>query len=271
MGRRFLLIVAHPDDAEIQFGGTALKLTDKGDQVKIISVCNGDCGHYNMDRKELARRRYLETQASAEISGVVEYEVFDISDCSVEVNLQNRERILRAIREFQPDVVITHRTCDYHADHRNTAQLVQDCAYLVMVPLYCSDVPVPPKNPVFATLWDRFVDPRPFRYDAVIPVDDVLERKYRLIDCHVSQVYEWLPYINGYTDFEIGKDYTFEERMAYLDRYWGARYVSAADQCRELLVKVFGEEGRSVRQIEALELSPYGRQITVEEFQSYFL
>lgn len=271
MGRRFLVIVAHPDDAEFEFGGTALKLVSKGDQVKFISVCNGDHGHHAMERKELAARRYLETQSSAKISGVVEYEVFDISDCNLEVTLENRERIMRAIRKFQPDVVISHRTCDYHADHRNVAQLVQDCAYLVMVPLYCPDVPVPPQNPVFAFCWDKFIDPRPFRFDVAVPIDDVLEKKYQLMNCHASQVYEWLPHINKFTDFEIGKEYTWEEKRAYLSRHWGARYELCAEQGREMLIKLFGEKGKKFTQAEGFEISPYGRQVSVEEFQSYFL
>ena len=71
------------------------------------------------------------------------------SDTLLENTLANRIAITKIIREFQPDVVITHRLCDYHPDHRTTAQLVMDTTFLVRVPLFCPGVPVPEKNPVY--------------------------------------------------------------------------------------------------------------------------
>ena len=82
--RRFLIIGAHPDDADILFGGTALKLAGAGHVVKFVSMCNGDCGHFDMDRIKLRDRRYLETQASAKIAGLQEYQVFSENhDCEL--------------------------------------------------------------------------------------------------------------------------------------------------------------------------------------------
>ncbi|HQL09052.1 MAG TPA: PIG-L family deacetylase, partial [Lentisphaeria bacterium] len=114
--RRFLFFGAHPDDADLLFGGTAIKLARAGHAVKFVSACNGDCGHQSMSSPDLAKRRYLEAQASAKIAGLVEYEVLPIPDCRLECNLANRETFIRIIRRFQPDVVISHRSCDYHAD-----------------------------------------------------------------------------------------------------------------------------------------------------------
>ncbi|MBR6371760.1 MAG: PIG-L family deacetylase, partial [Victivallales bacterium] len=74
--KRFLMIGAHPDDADIRFGGTALKLTRAGHVVKFVSMCNGNCGHFdkNMTYEELTQRRYQETQASKAVSGISEYQ-----------------------------------------------------------------------------------------------------------------------------------------------------------------------------------------------------
>ena len=79
--------------------------------------------------------------------------------------IRNREEITRIIRNFQPDVVITHRLCDYHPDHRTASQLVLDTSFLLRVPHFCPDTPVPANNPVFAFSYDGFTDPRPFRMD----------------------------------------------------------------------------------------------------------
>ena len=271
-GLRFLFIGAHPDDGEFEFGGTAVHLIQQGAEVKFISVCNGNGGHQSMTRKDLAARRYLEAQASAKIAGLAGYEIFDYSDCELEVTLEARGRIMRAIRQFAPDVVISHRLCDYHADHRAVAQLVLDCAYLVMVPLYCSDVPVPEKNIIFAHPWDRFKDPRPFRFDAVCAVDHVIDTKYRMLDCHVSQLYEWLPWIDKctYFDKDIAKK-PWEERRAFLEQFRGQKRQTIAIEGRERLIQVYGEEiGSKVVNAEAFELSPYGRQVSIEEFQELF-
>ena len=269
---RFLFIGAHPDDPEFEFGGTAVHLVQQGATVKFISVCNGNGGHYSMARKDLAARRYLETQASAKLAGIAEYEVFDYSDCELEVTLEARGRIMRAIRNFAPDVVISHRLCDYHVDHRAVAQLVLDCAYLVIVPLYCNDTPIPPKNVIFAHPWDRFKDPRPFRADAVCAIDHTMETKLKMLDCHVSQLYEWLPHCDKFADFDpeiVNKPWP--ERREFLKKFRGFRHTIIADDCREKLIQLYGKEaGEKVQYAEAFELSPYGRQVSLEEFQELF-
>lgn len=271
MAKRFLIIGAHPDDADIRFGGSAVLLTRAGHVVKFVSMANGNCGHYAMSGEELAQRRYLETQASKAVSGIEDYQVvMENGDCELTPDIENRKRVIRIIREFKPDVVLSHRLCDYHADHRATAQLVQDATYLVMVPKFCPETPIPEKSPIYGYVWDGFVDPRPFRTDAIIPIDSVLEEKCRMLDCHVSQVYEWLAWeLGGELDHE---HMSWEEKKAFLIKNWGERYRRIADENRELLVKLYGKAGECVEFAESFEFSPYGGRpgITAETFQEYF-
>ncbi|MCQ2379775.1 MAG: PIG-L family deacetylase [Victivallaceae bacterium] len=265
--RRFLMIGAHPDDADIRFGGTAVQLVRAGHIVKFVSCCNGSCGHFEMSGKELVERRFLETQRSREVSGISEYQVLkENNDCELTPSLENRAKVVRIIRAFKPDVVLTHRLCDYHADHRATAQLVLDSAYLTQVPMYCRDTPIPPKNPVFGHVYDDFTEPRPLRTDAIIPIDDALDDKCRMLDCHVSQVYEWLAW-------ELGEkidhaSWSWEQKREFLVRNWGKRFVNAANHGRNRLIQVYGERGKEVRYAEAFELSPLGRAVSADEFQA---
>ena len=133
--KRIIYIGAHPDDADIMFGGTATKLCKAGHIVKFLSVTNGDTGHHSLSRAETAKRRKEEARCSAKVCGLLEYEVMD-NNCGLEPSVANREKVLRVIRKFAPDLVVTHRLSDYHPDHRATAQLVLDTAYIVTVPHY---------------------------------------------------------------------------------------------------------------------------------------
>lgn len=69
------------------------------------------------------------------------YNCFDIEDCTVVADLETRRGMINHIRQTNPNLVITHRTNDYHADHRAVAQLVQDAAYLLIVSHECPDSP----------------------------------------------------------------------------------------------------------------------------------
>src|SRR5258705_7416735 len=76
---RIIVFGAHPDDAEFKTGGTAAKWAKLGHHVKLVSVTNGDIGHWNMAGGPLAQRRTAEVQACAKTLGVTS-QVLDIHD-----------------------------------------------------------------------------------------------------------------------------------------------------------------------------------------------
>lgn len=269
--KRILYIGAHPDDADFFIGGTAIQMARAGHAVKFVSLCNGDCGHYAQDRVSLAARRYREAQAAAKLAGICEYQVLDNHDCEIVCSLPMREAVLRIIRNFQPGLVVSHRNCDYHADHRATAQLVMDCAYLVTVPLYCADTPIPEKNPVFACSYDPFRNPSPFRADAAVETDSVMDLKFRLLDCHYSQYYEWLPWNEGLRNFDAA-GMEWAERKNFLEHFTGQSLRDATEAGREALSAVLGaDRAKHVQYAEAFEYSEYGAHVTREEFRELFI
>ena len=133
---RILCFGAHPDDADFRFAGFAMRYRALGHQVKFVSVTNGDHGHQSQGGVTLVLRLHSEAMAAAKIADV-EYEVLDISDTELEANLENRKTIIRIIRQYVPDLILSHRACDYHADHRAVGQLIQDASYLLTVPHVC--------------------------------------------------------------------------------------------------------------------------------------
>ena len=193
---KIIVFGAHPDDCDIKAGGIAIKYANLGHEVKFVSVTNGDAGHHEIGGVELARRRRAEAQAAGAVAGI-EYHVLDNHDGELEPTLENRKKIIRQIRNYTPDLILTHRPNDYHPDHRYTSILVQDSAYMVTVPNICTDTPALSYNPVIAYLSDNFQKPQPFSPDVVIAIDEVIEKKIDMLHCHTSQMYEWLPFKRG--------------------------------------------------------------------------
>jgi len=264
---RVIMIGAHPDDAEVKGGGTAALWAEQGAEVMLVSVTNGDAGHFREGGGALARRRAAESRRSAEILGV-SWRTLDFHDGELVPSLRAREAVMRAIRQWQADVVISHRTNDYHPDHRYTGQLVQDVAYMCAVPNLCPDTPRLEKNPVFMYFADRFQKPYPFIVDVAVDVDRVMEKKWGSIDAMESQMYEWLPWVAGYLD-EVPKDRT--ARFEWLKDWRSPRMLGWTDQGRDVLIRRYGRErGEKVKFAEIFELCEYGRRPSREELWELF-
>jgi LmbE family N-acetylglucosaminyl deacetylase len=252
---RILVIGAHPDDADIKTGGTAARWCALGHLVRLVSLTNGQAGHQTMHGPELARRRQAEAQASAAVIGAT-YEVFDHPDGRLDDRLEQRERVIRLIRGFRPDLVITHRSTDYHPDHRFAGLLVQDASYLVTVPAVCPETPHLPRSPVILYFSDAFKKPCRFEPHVVVDIEATFERLVGMLHCHQSQFYEWLPYNAGYLDQVPPGD---AERRRWLAERVGRRIRPLADRYRDLVVSTYGpERGGQVRYVEAFEVSEFG-------------
>ncbi len=264
---RIIVFGAHPDDCELSSGGTAARWSRLGHKVKFVSVTNGDIGHHEIAGAILARRRTAEVKKCAEILGI-ETEVLDLHDGELMPTLENRRTLTREIREWQADVVISPRPNDYHPDHRYTAILVQDAAFMVIVPSFCPDVPALRKNPFFFYCQDGFKKPNPFAPDVVVPIDEVLDKKVACIDALESQFYEWNPWLFGYLgEVPSGK----EARMEWTRKRTQERYASVADRFRGKLVELLGvEKGKAVKCAEAFEICEYGSQPSRRELLTLF-
>ncbi len=268
---RIIVFGAHPDDAELKAGGTAIQWARLGHKVKFVSVTNGDIGHWRMPRDELARRRLAEVKAAAKVLGI-ETDVLPIHDGELEPNLENRRTITRAIRNWQADLVLCHRPWDYHPDHRYVGVLVQDAAYMVTVPFFCPETPYLKQNPVFMYLADGFQKPYPFRADVAVALDDVIDKKLDALHELESQVYEGGA--NGSEELlaSVPPAKEVAARKAWLRQHrWGQMNAATANRFRDELAKWYGpEQGKAVKFAEAFELCEYGRQPAPGELAKLF-
>ena len=241
-----------------------------GHQVKLVSVTNGDIGHWAMAGGPLAKRRTAESKLVAERLGV-ESEVLDIHDGELMPTLENRKTITRLIREWRADIVIAHRPWDYHPDHRYVGVLVQDAAYMVSVPFFLPSVEPLKKNPVFLYSSDRFQKPYPFEADIAVDIGPVFKMKVRALDALVSQHYEGGALGSQEKMDSVPPASQPELRLKWLEERWENRQGNEANRYRNALIKWYGEErGRQIQFAETFEICEYGRQPSTGEIRQLF-
>lgn len=264
---RLLILGAHPDDAEFHAGGLVSRYCRAGHAVRMVSATDGSAGHHQAWGPPLAERRRTEAAAAAARVGA-ESLVGSFPDGRLEPSLELRGWVIREIRGFRPDLLLTHRTCDYHPDHRALAQAVQDACYLVTVPAIEPETPSLARDPVVAYLPDPFTRPAPLVPDVVLDVSRELETIVDLLACHVSQVFEWLPHnhaLNEPLPPEPGQRRAW--LRAWARRLWGAR----AERFRQALVARYGEHrGSQVDLAEAFEVSEYAAPLDEAARQRLF-
>jgi len=142
---------------------------------------------------------------------------------------------------------------------------VQDAAYMVAVPNVAPETPALKKNPVFLYSQDFFQRPNPFRPDIAVDITKVFSQKVHALDAHVSQVYEWLPWIGHYSQEVPAKNNEKEKWLATRVSY------KITPEVRKSLEKWYGtEKAATVQQAEAFEICEYGMQPDEKEIKRLF-
>lgn len=265
--QKIQFIFAHPDDGE-DCGGTAIKLAKAGHIVQILSLTNGQSGHYEMMGHKLVTARYQEVQESKKRLGIDSYILLDNNDGYLVADIPTRERLMKAIREFAPDIIITHRTYELHPDVRNAAQLVQDCASLLRVPNFLPMTPIPKAAPTIFYKHDSIMKPVPINPDIVVDIDDVAENKLKAYDAHVTQVYGFRPWMEGGLQ-KVPDDP--EMRIEYLRAVLYPQWEIIANRFRDKLIEKYGQaRGSKIKFAEAFEAAECGAAHHLEEEKELF-
>lgn len=190
-----LVITPHPDDAEFGAAGTVVNLVRQGKTVVYIVCTNGDKGTESMDcePEELARVREKEQWEAAQILGVEEVVFLRHPDQSLEETPEFREEIVRYIRMYRPEIVITadpYRRYVWHRDHRVVGRVVLDAVFP-----YARDIwahpdllqeGLKPHKVKEVWLWASEENDINFRID----IGQSFELKVKALQCHRSQIKE---------------------------------------------------------------------------------
>jgi LmbE family N-acetylglucosaminyl deacetylase len=216
----------------------------------------------------LAQRRKKEVQEVDRRLGVTN-EVLDIHDGEILPTIENRRTFTRLIREWHADIVISNRPNDYHPDHRYTAVLVQDSAYMVTVPFFDPDIAFLKRNPLFLYASDNFQKPNPFHADIAVAIDDVIEPTLDALLVMESQIHEGGA--NGYEGLFPATEPGRQQRRDQVRKDLAGRYAGYANTYRDALIRNYGEErGRQIKYAQAFEICEYGRRVNPDDLKGMF-
>jgi len=120
-----LVLAAHPDDAELACSGTILSHVAQGKKVGIVDLTLGELG-----TRGTVEIRRQEATASAQVLGIAVRENLALPDGFFQNDREHQLEVVKAIRQFQPDIVLANAIADRHPDHGRAAALVRDACFL---------------------------------------------------------------------------------------------------------------------------------------------
>ncbi len=129
-----MIISPHPDDSEFGVAGSVARWVKEGKKIVYVICTNGEKGTSdpNVMPEELTETRRMEQEAAADLLGVQEVVFLGYEDQSLEDTHEFRKEIVRWIRTFKPDMLVSadpYRRYIWHRDHRITGQVVLDAAF----------------------------------------------------------------------------------------------------------------------------------------------
>lgn len=220
---KVLAVGAHPDDLEILCGGTLARYVEEGHEVVMCHVTKGDRGSFEYTSEEVTAIRHEEAREAARIAGA-EHVSLGISDGEVNASdPAQRLLVVDLVRESRPDLIITHSTGDYMADHNEVSRLVFDASFLSSLPLLET---AKPAHPVVAPIYYmETVAGLGFTPTEFVDVSSTIEKKVQMLEAHASQL-RWLKDHDGADIVE-----NLRVATAYRGLQCGVAYAEGFNSC----------------------------------------
>jgi len=188
-----MIIFAHPDDAEVQCAGTIALWIERGIKVTYVVLTKGDKGTQDpaMTGEVLVSLRREEQLRAAETLGVGKVLFLENGDGELEVTMEKRRMLTRIIREYQPEVLVTHDSWmryQLHPDHRACGTLALDAMISARDRLYFPDQIKQGLKPCRVRRVLLFASEQP---DYWVDIEKTLDKKMKALGQHQSQVSQW--------------------------------------------------------------------------------
>jgi bacillithiol biosynthesis deacetylase BshB1 len=217
----YLVIAAHPDDAELSVGGTILLLKSQGAKVGVLDLSDGEPTPHGSP--EIRR---AETEAATKVLGLDYRGNLGLVNRSILPDLPARHRLAGVLRHLRPRVLLAPYWEDAHPDHVAASALVDAARFWAK--LTKSDLPGEPHYPERIFYYFSLHLRLHHRASLVLDISSFIEDKMRAVGCYRSQFIEGRP-----TEFP-----TILDEIRDQARYWGWTIGTAYGEpllCREVV------------------------------------
>lgn len=223
---RIMAVGAHAGDMELTCGGVLTKYAREGNTVKLVHMTPGEKGHQTLGDAEYRKQKIYEANKCAEMMGA-EALVLDYKDGELQDTDEVKFRVCDLIRDFKPDILITHWKNSMHKDHAATYRIVNDAFFYASIKSFKRENPDHNVQGLyFAENWEDPYDFIPYVY---MGIDD-------------ESYNTWIEAIKVY-EFAAKSPY-----FKYVD-YYSALSVVRGAQCRKPHAEAFGVDPIAIKQV----------------------
>lgn len=180
-----LAIAVHPDDVELSASGTIIKHVKAGKKVGVVDLTQGELG-----TRGSGPLRLKEAEKAAQIMGLSARENLGMADGFFEYSKANQVAIIRMIRKYRPDIILTNALSDRHPDHGKAARLVKDACFLSGLRKVATNIDGQKQEHWRPKQVFHFVQDRHLKPDFVVDITDEMDQKMESIMAYSSQFYD---------------------------------------------------------------------------------
>ena len=175
---------AHPDDVELAAGATIAKAVKEGKTVAVVDLTQGELG-----TRGSVEIRQKESAAANKILGISFRENLDLADGFFKNDRESQLKVIKAIRKYQPKIVLCNAIDDRHIDHGKGSKLVSDSCFLSGLKRIETEDENGPQQQWRPQVVYHYIQWKNIDPDFVVDVSDTIEQKMESIKAYASQIY----------------------------------------------------------------------------------
>jgi len=180
-----LVLAAHPDDAELGCGGTIIKHIGAGKKVGVVDFTRGELGTRGTEQT-----RDKEAAGAAKILGLSARENLNLPDGFFVNSKEHQMAVVKAIRKYQPEIILANARYDRHPDHGRGGDLAYEAAFLsglVKVETDLDGVKQSPWRPkaMYHYIQSEFITP-----EIIVDISGTWDKKMEAVKAYKTQFYD---------------------------------------------------------------------------------
>lgn len=177
-----LVLAVHPDDAELGCSGTIIKHIAQGKKVGIVDFTQGELG-----TRGTVETRAEESKAASQIMGVHARENIGIRDGFFKNDEAHQLEVVKMVRKYQPEIILTNALYDRHPDHGRASDLANDAIFLSGLRKVETEIDGVAQQPWRPRLVLQYIQDTYIKPDIIIDISEQMEQKIEAIRAFKTQ------------------------------------------------------------------------------------